>query len=138
MVEVINVALSEQPVVGQSFSFCFSQTRREHQQWTENRQHEKDHKADDLHLERQQALTAVKDSTGNQTGKHGTLSEQNRSKGVGASAQESKASATIGMSRDKVEINSGDLPQKAKPDEEPHIPSQEDELQDRDADEHVP
>jgi len=42
------------------------------------------------------------------------------------------------VSRNKVQLDSGDVPQKAKPDEEPQVPAQQEELHYGDADEHVP
>jgi hypothetical protein len=46
--EVFYIALSEQAVIGQSFSFCTSHLGSKHQEWTENGQDEKGYKATDL------------------------------------------------------------------------------------------
>lgn len=51
--EALDVALSEETIVGQALSSCMSQAGCKHQQWAENRQHEEDNGADDLCLERQ-------------------------------------------------------------------------------------
>jgi hypothetical protein len=80
----------------------------------------------------------VKNSTRDQTSEHGTLSEKDRTEGVGALAHEGETSTAIRVSRNEIKVDSGDLPEKTKPDEEPQIPAQKDELQNGDADEHIP
>ena len=42
------------------------------------------------------------------------------------------------MSRYEVQVDPVDLPKKSKPDEEPHVPAQQNELKDGETDEDVP
>lgn len=67
-----------------------------------------------------------------------SLSEKDWAEGVGTLAKKSQTGAAIRVCWNKAQLDSGDLPEKAKPDEQPHVPAQEDELQDGDADENVP
>jgi hypothetical protein len=66
------------------------------------------------------------------------LRKKDRTKGVSTLAQEAETSGAIRVSRNEFQVDSGDVPEKAKPDEEPQIPAQQEELYNRYADEHVP
>src|ERR1700756_4031444 len=80
----------------------------------------------------------MEDATGDDTGKHRALSEKDWAEGISALAEKSETGAAIGVCRNEVKVDSRDLPQEAKPDEQPHVPAQQDELQDGDADENIP
>src|SRR5262249_41863050 len=104
----------------------------------ENDQQEKDDEAGGFHLEGEYFLTVIENAAGEESGKHRALAKEDWAEGVGTLAEESEPGATVGMSGDQVEIQAGDLPEKAKPDEKPEIPAEEDELNERDADQYVP
>src|SRR5690349_20303675 len=80
----------------------------------------------------------VKDSLGNQTCEHGPLSEEDGTERIGAPAQKGKTPRVIGVSRNQPEVQSGEMPKEAKPDEEPHVPTQQNELENGYADKHIP
>jgi len=57
-----------------------------------------------------------------------SLSEKDWAEGVGTLAQEGETCTAIRVSWNEVQVDSGDMPQKTKPNEEPHVPAQKDEL----------
>src|SRR4029077_15110628 len=83
-------------------------------------------------------LPSVKDSLGNQSSEHNPLSEKKRAESVCTLGEEGKAGGAIRVSRYEVQVDSGDVPQKAKPDEESHVPTQKDAPQEWNADKHIP
>src|SRR4029453_13073187 len=61
-----------------------------------------------------------------------------RAERIRALAKESQAGAAIRMTWNQIEVDAGHAPEKTKPDEESHVPAQQDELHDGNADEDVP
>jgi hypothetical protein len=81
-----------------------------HQEWTENSEDEKAHKAPDLQLEGQKTVPVVKDSIRNYAGENGSMSEKDGAEGVRTLAQEGETCGAIRVSRKQTQINSGDMP----------------------------
>src|SRR5262249_31591972 len=88
-------------------------------------------------LEREQAFAAVEDSTGGQASQHGSLGEKDGAKGVRTLAQESKTGAAIGVTRNEIQLQPGDVPKKTEPDKKSHVPAQQNELRNGQADKPV-
>src|SRR6185369_7266619 len=56
----------------------------------------------------------------------------------GTFTQEGETGTSIRVSRDEFQVDPRDVPEETKPDEDPQIPTQENELHNGDTDKHVP
>ena len=81
--KTVDVALRDLAMIGQSLSFRFSHLGSKHKKRPQDGQNEKDDKASQLQLERQQALPSVQDTARDQPRQHGALGKEDWTKGVG-------------------------------------------------------
>jgi hypothetical protein len=66
------------------------------------------------------------------------LSKKDRRKSLGTRAQKADPACLIRMRGSEVQVQLGNLPQKPEPEHEPHVPAQQKELENRNADKSVP
>ena len=69
----------------------------------------------------------------NDPGEHRALGEQHRRERLADQREEAQPAAAVGMHRHEAQFDARHLPEETRPDEQPEIPAQEQELEDRQA-----
>ena len=91
-----------------------------------------------LDPERKQTLPVVQHAAGNDSRNERALRKEEWAKGIGDSAQKADAPGAIGVSGSQTKIEARDMPQKAEPYQQSHVPAKQNELKDRNTDEGIP
>jgi hypothetical protein len=128
LIEAFDVSLSQQTIIRQPLPSCLRHPRAEHQQRRNNGDHEEDDETANLEPERLQGFAAIEDAIGDKTCENRALRKENWSERVRTLSHEAQTPTAIWMGRYEVQFDPIHLPEKSKPDQKPHVPTEQNEL----------
>src|ERR1700740_2244749 len=124
LIKAFDVSLCEQTVICKPLSFCLCHPRSEHQERPKNNNHEENNETGNLEPKGLQSFTAKQHSICNNARQNRALCKKDWCICVGTLPYETQSRTPIRMRRYEIQLNPINLPEKAKPDHESHVPTQ--------------